>query len=253
MVSRRREGLALIALRGRVSSDGKPKTRVTLEPERRIILAGYYPLTVSAISAQGLHLSLVEDGGAVRVPLDRVISLRETAPPVAFFDPDAVAHVLGGRAGPRLRQPGRPDQALALGLPFAVAGRTYRLVETSAAPFEHATSDRGQFEQGLRIVTRFDIAQITSDSGRSVNFDGLAARVISELAELKAPVAWTELARILWNTPADSATRHRWDQLLVRIRSKLREAGIRGDLVRSNRNGLVELVLGPNDKLQVRT
>lgn len=256
MVSQRREGLALLALRGRRSSDGKPKTRVTLEPGTRVVLAGYYPLTVTALSMPAAQLGIIEEPapvGAHRVPLGRVVTLYAAREPTALFDPDGVAHVLGGSQGPRLRRPGEPDLPLRAGEVFTVGARSYRLVETQAVLHEHATSDRGQFDQSLRIVAKFDVVQITSDSGRGVSLDGIAARVLSELAEIRAPVAWTELARLLWNTPPDAATRHRWDQVLVRIRSKLREAGIRGDLIRSNRSGLVELVLGPGDKLQVRT
>jgi len=256
MVSQRREGLALLALRGRLSSDGKPKTRVTLEVGTRVVLAGYFPLTVTALSLPAVHLAIVEEPtpvGAQRVPLGRVVTLHAERAPTAFFDPDGVAHVLGGSQGPRLRRPDAPDLPLRAGEAFAVGARGYRLVETQAVANAHATSDQGKFDQSLRIVAKFDVVQITSDSGRGLSLDGIAARVVSELAEIRAPVAWTELARLLWNTPPDAATRHRWDQVLVRIRSKLREAGIRGDLIRSNRSGLVELVLGPGDKLQIRT
>ncbi len=254
MISLRREGLTLLALRGRISHDGKPKTRVKLEVGTRVILAGYYPLAVVGQSVPETQLCVSEDGAesARRVPLGRAITLYDEAAPTAFFDPDGLAHVLGGTAGPRLRRPGMPDAPLIAGDTFTVGARTYRLVVTRNAAQQQSTIEHGQFDQTLHIVAKFDVVQITSDSGRSVNFDGIAARVISELAEIRAPVAWTELARILWNTTPDAAIRHRWDQVLVRIRSKLREAGIRGDLIRANRAGLVELLLGPGDKLQVR-
>ena len=47
----------------------------------------------------------------------------------------------------------------------------------------------------------------------------------------------------------EAQLRQRWDQLLTRMRMKLREAGLRSDLIRSARPGLVELVLGPGDKV----
>lgn len=65
------------------------------------------------------------------VPLGRVVTLHAARAPTAFFDPDGVAHVLGGRHGPRLRRAGEPD--LRLEQVFEVGGRSYRLVATHAA------------------------------------------------------------------------------------------------------------------------
>jgi hypothetical protein len=257
MVSRRREGLALVALRGRITRDGKPKSRVALEVGTRVVLSGFFPLVVSAMSVSMTRLGVLDErarGDDERpVPLGRVVSLHADRPPIAYFDPDGLAHILGGRKGPRLRQPAEPDIPLQVGETFAVGDRTYRLVETRLAVESQSTIEPGQFEDALRIVAKFDVVQISSDSGRGLSLDGIAARLVSELAEIRAPVAWAELARVLWNAPADAATRHRWDQLLVRIRSKLRAAGIRGDLIRSNGSGLVELALGPGDKVKLVT
>ena len=250
LVSRRREGLVLLALRGRLSVDGKPRTRVALEVGKRIVLASFLSVTVVARSCAEQHLGVAT--GAHLVPLARVITLYDDGrAPVGYFDPDGAAHVLGGVNGPRLRRAGLPDMALQPDQDLTGGCRLIAIAP--AAPQAASTADRGQHDLALRIVVRFDSVQITTEAGSSMTLDGIAARVVSELAEIKAPVAWTELARILWKAPPDAAMRHRWDQLMLRIRQKLREAGVRSDLVRPNRNGLVELVLGPDDRLQVRT
>lgn len=265
MITRRREGLVLLALRGRVAVDGKPRTRVALAPGVRVVLAGSHPLTVVALECPPVRPAIVRGPGAPdgsapssdhTTLLGRVITLYADpdAAPTTWFDPDGDARVLGGKRGPRLRVPGAPDRPLHEGDELRLGASRFRFVHLQrAAPEPAATNDRGHLDVTLRIVVRFDTVLITTGAGRSVTLDGISARMLSELAEVKAPIAWTELARHLWNTPADSATRHRWDQLMLRVRQKLREAGVRSDLIRANRNGLVELVLGPDDKLQVRT
>lgn len=249
-VSTRREGPVLLTLRGRVSVDGKPRTRTSLEPGRRLHLAGFLALKVNRIDALP-SLTLHSTESSPPAPLIRVLSIRSDGRPVAWFDPAAPAHVVAEPIPSLLRD--GSIVPLSLDTPFTVGTHSYVLREEQPESAPDATADKGQFDQGLRIVVRFDVVQIDGEAGKSVSFDGLAARVLTELAEIKAPVAWSELARILWQAPADAATRHRWDQLLVRIRNKLRAAGLRGDLLRANRNGLVELVLGPLDKVRMRT
>jgi len=255
MVSRRREGLVLLALRGRMSVDGKPRTRISLELGARALLAGFFPLVVASVHLPTQRLVVVPEVGGAHLPLSRIVTFYDDSrPPVGWFDPDGAAHILGGAQGPRLRRAGHPDTALVAGGTYALQGSAgFKLVTVEASVSEASTSDQGNFDQSLKIIVRFDTVNIASEGGKGVTFDGSAARIISELAEIKAPLAWSELALILWDSPPDDASRHRWDQLLLRIRSKLRAAGIRADLLRSNRKGLVELVLGPGDKLLVKT
>lgn len=258
IVSRRAGGLQLLALRGRVTVDGKPRTKVVLEPGERVVLAGFLALEVVAIE-QGSHaygvVALDADGApdGDAVPLVRAVSLSPASSPRGLFDPDATAHVLGGRDGPRLRVPGEPDLALAPHATFSCGGRRYRLEAAAApAPEASATTDGGRYDVALRITARFDTVQIVADGGRGVAFDGNAARALTELAEIRQPVAWQSVAATLWGELAEPVARNRWDQLMARIRDKLRLAGMRSDLVRATRSGLVELVLGPDDRLQVR-
>ncbi len=256
IVTLRKGQLQLLPLRGRIAVDGKPRTKVVLEPGLRIVLAGFLALDVRAVELPRELLGVaLDDGGDVpAVPLARVVTCYNDRPPVGFFDPDGDGHVLGGARGPRLRVAGQADVTLVPGHRFALGARAFRLVarEFTTSPGE-STSDDGRFDQALRITARFDTVQIVADNDRGVTFDGKAARALTELAEIRQPVAWTEVAAHLWGELPEAIARNRWDQLMARVRDKLRNAGMRADLVRATGHGLVELVLGPHDKLQVKT
>ena len=65
------------------------------------------------------------------------------------------------------------------------------------------------------------------------------------------PVAWESIAASVWPDGDDrNALRRRWDVHLGRLRAKLRETGIREDLVRTDGKGNLELVLGPGDTVE---
>ena len=146
------------------------------------------------------------------------------------------------------------DRRLVPGDTFVVDDVGFRLDLVPRVMLEaRPTSDRGRDETRLKLILKFDLVRIHGADGRSVVLDGIAARMVSELYEIGAPIAWQEVARLLW--PADEATdmsalRQRWDQLMTRVRMRLREAGIRSDLVRPSHRGLVELQLGPEDEVE---
>lgn len=259
LISLRGAELRLLALRGRVSVDGKPKTEVVLEPGVRVVLASFFGLTVEQVQLpEHIHAVLPEDTPGAALAAAGVVAIFPHAdPPLRLgFDPEAGAHVWTRKDDITLRvaDPSDPegrsgDRSLAVGERFTVCGRAFRLVELARSLLEtHPTADKGRFDTRLDLVLHFDSAHVHSSDGRSVVLDGLAARAISELHAIGTPVAWQELVRLLWPTePAADTIRQRWDQLMTRIRMKLREAGLRSDLVRATRQGLVELVLGPSD------
>lgn len=107
----------------------------------------------------------------------------------------------------------------------------------------------------MKLVLQFDTVHIHGTNGRSAVLDGIGARLLCELYEIGAPISWREVARLLWPSEVlDSPSmRQRWDQLMTRVRMRLREAGIRSDLVRPTQRGLVELQLGPDDVVDDQT
>ena len=115
------------------------------------------------------------------------------------------------------------------------------------------SATRADFAAPLRIVASFDTVQIHRPKAEVFVLVGQLARVVSELATVRQPVAWDELARPHWPHLDDrDALRRRWDGLLGRLRERLREGGIRPDLVVSTRIGLVELLLADGDLVEDR-
>ncbi len=103
----------------------------------------------------------------------------------------------------------------------------------------------------LRIVVRYETVHIHRDLRETVVIDGLGARIISELGIAGVPVGWKVVATDLWKNESDVALlRRKWDAVVVRIRRKLRSAGIRGDLIRADRHGNFELFLGRGDQVE---
>ncbi len=263
LISLRGAELRLLALRGRLSVDGKPATDVKLAPGVRVVLAGFYPLLVRAVRLPDTVPAVLGPAptDAPFPALGVVAFFPGTPSPLRHgFDPTAAAHlwIADDGATLRLNEPitledpaPSHDRILDFDDQFTVAGHTYTLTTTELGALGiDATVDTGHLDAALTIHLRYDTARVVGAHGRTCTLDGLRARTLAELHAIGQPVSWQELTRLLWD-PSESLTepqmRQRWDQLLTRIRTKLRESGIRSDLIRSVRPGLVELVLGPDD------
>lgn len=260
LVSLRGSQLHLLALRGRLSVDGKPKTTVVLQPGVRVTLASFFRITVEAVElpTRILVVSTCEPSpesvgahGVVAILPHTLMPLRQG------YDPAAEAHVWTRDEGSYLRRPGPSgapvDTALAPGMTFEVDGRTFRLdcVERGALE-SRPTTELGHDHTRLKLVLKYDSVLISASDGRSTVVDGHGARALCELWAVRVPLAWQEIANQLW-PEADllpAARRQRWDQLLTRVRMRLRQAGLRSDIVRSSQRGLVELLLGPEDTVE---
>ncbi|MFT5686534.1 MAG: hypothetical protein ACI8RZ_007490 [Myxococcota bacterium] len=70
------------------------------------------------------------------------------------------------------------------------------------------------------------------------------------MSVLSGPTPWRMLAEQLWPGQQHSVLlRQRLDRCLVRLRLKLRRAGLRSDLVHASGSGDYELLLYPGDSL----
>ena len=127
----------------------------------------------------------------------------------------------------------------------------YRIVH---APLEGnpTTQLHGGVQEPLRIVSHFDSVEIHRHDG-VLTIGGHGARIISELMAIGGPVEWSTLARELWGRDLDRddpRVRHRWDMALRRLRRRLRDAGIRADLVHPDGHGRVVLRTAEHDRVE---
>ena len=112
----------------------------------------------------------------------------------------------------------------------------------------------GGIDPPLHIITAYETAQVQAGDAPPVVFAGVHARILSELAALGGPAGWELVAREVWPDEDDAfVLRKRWDVNLGRLRGRLREGGVRTDLVRAAGTGQVELVLRHNDVLEDRS
>lgn len=252
MLSLRGEQLWLLALRRRFSVDGRSTDAVALSAGTRVRLAPKVELVVEAVELPATVLGLSGPGlppqalpGACSLDFDPHPRL------VPGFQPTAAAHfwMTGGDWRARV---GEADFDLVAGRDLVLAQGTWHVVEIALATAGRSATRAG--DGPLRVVASFDTVHIHRSDGEVVVIAGKLAQVLSELVSLRQPVAWEELARPQWpQIPDRELLRRRWDGLLNRLRDRLREGGLRTDLVSSTRVGLVELVLREGDVIEDRT
>lgn len=256
LVSLRRGELYLLALRRLIGVAGKPQSEVRLERGGVLELADGVALTVARVTTPP-HVAAIRVPGLGTRALGQVNSF-VVEPPlrvVTRFVPGAAAHVWS--AGPdawRLRIGNGAVRTLERDATFSVAGTEVTLCLVNLTATEHAPTLRGGLEARLRIVAHYDSVEIHRSEQPVLTIGGIGARLISELVTFGGPVGWETLARELWKDEADvNELRHRWDVALGRVRSRLREAGIRADLLRSDGGGQVQLVIADGDQVVDRT
>lgn len=254
MLSLRGGELWLLALRRRLAVDGRSLAEVRLEVGQRIALAQDLLIIVESIELPAEALALVAPGLPTTM-LPGVCSLR-VHPQVSLsarYEPDAPCRIWDTCDGWRREQGGVVDPLVA-GDSWTVDGVPLRVV---GMPVNGAglspTRVTGGIDPPLRIITAWETAQVQAGDAPPVMFGGVHARILSELAALGGPAGWDVVAREVWPDEDDLwALRKRWDVNLGRIRGRLRDGGVRTDLVRAVGTGQVELVLRHNDVVEDR-
>jgi hypothetical protein len=255
MVSLRGDELVLLALRRHLYVDGRATDAVTLRPGLVVNLCPSVALHVESAELPATVLGVEGDDlvaralpgtcGYVVAPMPRIV------PGLA---PDALAVFWFDGFGWRVRVGRDEPVGLAAGDELRVGGRLLRAVEIPLRSAGHADTAVDPLGAPLRIVAWFDTVHVHREGAAPAVLSGQMARVLSELVVIGAPVPWYDVAGPLWPAIEDrDMLRRRWDVLLVRLRDRLREAGLRPDLVRSARTGLVELVLREGDVVVDRT
>lgn len=254
LVSLRGESLWLIALRRRLWVDGQPLGEVELLVGQRVRLSAETELLVAGVTLPESVLGLAL-AAAAPIVLTATCSLLSWPQLrlVPGVNQDASAVIWTDADGWRIRLGDHASRPLVAGDELVVDGHTIRAV---AVPLGSAGQDRTRSgpDDPLRIVARFDTLHLYRGEAAPLVLSGLQARLLSELVSVAAPVAWEEVAAVLWPTVTDRPQiRRRWDVCMTRLRERLREAGVRSDLIRSTGSGLVELVLHANDTVEDRT
>lgn len=250
LVSLRGERLVLLALRGALLRNGKPQSAIELVAGSEIVLASGLSLRVLAVQlpATALAIEGVEHGPVVlTASVYSLVKNGEKTSCIPGFSEDRVLSIWSTGEGWRMQRRGAPAQALDedQSLIPGVRSAAIQLARASA----QATQAAGQVGVPLRIVARFDTVQIDRQGWPTCHIGGRPARILSELVSIGAPVSWEAAAREIWVDNADrDQLRTRWDRNLSSLRSKLRAAQIRTDLVRSCGSGNIELLLHQSDQ-----
>ena len=226
------------------------------EAGQRIAFARDLEVEVRAVTLPD-HVLGVEGDGLARQPLPGAccLMLRPQPTLVPGVRPGHVAAFWSDGEAWRVRRPGLPEGPLEAGWSLAVAGQRFAVV---AIALQRAGEDRtrqaGAVQAPLRLELHWDTAHIHRAGQPTTTLNGRSARLLTELAQAGTGLPWADLAAGLWPDGGDrNQLRRRFDVLLSRLRGRLRDAGVRTDLVRTDGAGNFSLVLRPEDAVDDRS
>lgn len=253
LVSLRGERLKLLALRGRFLVDGEPSIEVDLAEGQRVRFSADTEVVVDEVVLPALVLA-IEAEGLPRQVLSGTCWLVAGPPPrvLTTAEPQADAVLWSSGDGWRVRVAGVTAD-LEPGAEVVAGGLRFRVVPVS---LEHASQSRTRvgLDAPIRLVAFFDTVHLVREGLPTVVLSGLQARLLSELVAVGQPLGWDALAATLWPHETErESLRRRWDVCVSKLRARLRDAGVRPDLLQSSRTGHVALVLGAQDVLEDRS
>jgi len=252
MVSLRGERLWLLALRRRFTVAAKTTDAVELAVGMVVRLAPRVALTVEAIALPEAVLGLEGPGLPAQVLPGTCSLVLDPHPRLAPGSVGGAAAVFWESDGAWRARCGDEVFPVEAGRSLPLPCGTYTAVSIALSVAGEQPT-RADAAAPLRIVASYDTVQVHRPKAEVFVLVGQLARVVSDLASVQQPMAWEDLARPHWPHLDDrDALRRRWDGLLGRLRDRLREGGLRPDLVASTRIGLVELVLREGDVVEDR-
>ena len=257
LVSLRGQDLKLLALRGRFAIDQKPLSEVVLQPGLCILIARDLELFVETVSLPKVVLGIRGEGLPQQM-LSGTCSISITPRPTLIprYTGNAQAWIWSVGAAWRLRVGQGEAKPLHIGDTFEVDGVGFEVVAVSLEQAGQVQTEAlGAVGATIRLIANYDTVHIHREGEPAFAVTGISARIISELVACGAPVSWKAVAKEIWrNTEEDDhQLRRKWDISLSRLRSKLKEARIRPNLVRSDRSGNVEIFLAEGDQVEDRT
>jgi hypothetical protein len=255
MVSLRGGQLKLLALRGLFAIGGKPRKEVVLEVGQRIAIARGLDVEVVEVGLPEEVLGLT-GADLPRQPLPGAcfLVLRPNPALVSRPQPGHAAAFWSTGDGWQVRLPGQEPVELTAGWSMEAEGQRFEAVRIGLARAgQSRTHMAGAVSAPLRLELHWDTAHIHREGLPTVTLRGHHARVLSELGSLGTGVDWAHVAALLWSDESDRhRLRRRFDTVLMRLRGKLRDAGINPELVSFDGSGNLALVLRPEDELDDR-
>ncbi len=253
IVSLRRHELHLLSLRRMVIADGKPVSDIKLTKGMRITLVEDIQFTVTQIEAPRAVLALALPSGEVQM-LPQVASI--TTAPVRLHTklvPDAAASIWFTGDHWTLRIGNTTTQVAPLD-EFTLDGQRFAFVLMPIGDASVAsTQGEALVAAPIKLVAYYDSVQIYQRNQKVHTVGGTGARIISELIGCQGPTHWEVIAREIWPDEVEALPlRHRWDVSLGRLRTRLRNAGVR-DLLRADGTGQLALEMYPGDEIEDKT
>lgn len=253
MISLRGGDLVLLALRGSLGVGRRRVARVPLQPGMAIELVPGIEIVVTNLTLPDGVLALILND---QPPIPLVASaytlqLGEAARLEPGFAPESTANLwISAAEGWRIRFREQEARALQDGFLWEGGGHRLRAVEVPATGAGVAATLASTAERPLTIVLRYDTVHVHPADGATMHLAGIPARVLTELGRFAAPVPWEMVARTIWkNEPDRFVLRQNWDRHLKVLRGRLRESGVRPDLVLADGLGNIELVVRPEDRV----
>lgn len=252
LVSLRGGAFRMLALRGRLAVGGQLVKDVGLSPDTDIQLTPRHTLRVVAVHLPRAMLALQGDGLA-RQALAASSSLL-TRPRLQLwphFREDAAAWIWSNGVEWSLRLAGEEaPRPLRDGDCFTVDGVALTTSLLSLEGAGGATTVGSVLEvEPLVIEARYDVVHIRRGGVLTVTLSGKPANLVSELVMMGGTAKWEVVAGEVWPGADREVLRKNFDVVMVRLRQKLREGGVRPDLVRPLGTGVVELVLHASDQV----
>lgn len=258
-VSLRGRELHLLSLRRWIVFGGERRASLVLRPGQRLFLSESYVLEVESVVLPAHCLYLVCNDEEVCALCDSVYSFvtRQTGDTWTIhvfpqFVAQAPAYLWSDASRMVLQVENGVARSVVEGSEWTIAGQRFRVVARPSEDGASSTGPGGQNDSPLTIRCDHDNVRIDAPGRPTVVLMGVLAQIISELAAVQRMVAWEAVAREVWgDMPEREALRKNWDRCMSRLRIRLRDSGIRQDLIQPDYKGNVQLFLLPQDRLLV--
>lgn len=239
LVSLRGGDLRLLPLRGVFAVGGQVPRELTLAPGQQIAFADGLVLEIEEVELPEAVLALVGPGLAPQAaPALCSVYGGPRARLVVGYEPAAHAWVWSTGADWWLEVGAEAARPLHVGDAFDVDGARFEAVALRLGDAGGEPTRRAPPSRPVHIAAWYDTVELTVEGEPPVRLGGIGARLLSELVSIGGPAPWEAVAAELWPTETDRGQlRRKWDVTLVRLRARLRQGGIRDDLISADGSG----------------